>query len=201
MTFTVVPRGTETRLGLDRDLDGWRDRDELDLGTDPADPSFFPGASGRATCFGDGSGTACPCGNASNPAEQAGCLNALGTPGQLVAAGTASISADSLVLSGTGMPDGGTLYFQGTATLTSGAGVVLGDGLLCAGGTIIRLGVHINVGGTSQFPTAGDPSIAAAGLIGTPGPRLYQSWYRDSVPFCTGATNNLSNGWLTVWAP
>ncbi|MBK8180540.1 MAG: beta-propeller fold lactonase family protein [Planctomycetes bacterium] len=43
ITFTVVQRGTETRLGIDRDLDGAFDRDELDAGTDPADPSSHPG--------------------------------------------------------------------------------------------------------------------------------------------------------------
>jgi len=37
LTFTAVPRRSERRLGLDRDLDGAYDRDELDLGTDPAD--------------------------------------------------------------------------------------------------------------------------------------------------------------------
>ncbi|MBY0278828.1 hypothetical protein K2Z84_26125 [Candidatus Binatia bacterium] len=39
VTFTCVPRGSGTRIGLDRDEDGFYDRDELDAGTDPADPS------------------------------------------------------------------------------------------------------------------------------------------------------------------
>ncbi|HTF88953.1 MAG TPA: hypothetical protein VK843_11130 [Planctomycetota bacterium] len=43
VTFTVVQKGTETRLGIDRDLDGSFDRDELDAGTDPADPLSHPG--------------------------------------------------------------------------------------------------------------------------------------------------------------
>ncbi len=43
ITFTVVQLGTETRLGIDRDLDGAFDRDELDAGTDPADPMSHPG--------------------------------------------------------------------------------------------------------------------------------------------------------------
>ncbi|MEQ1892470.1 MAG: hypothetical protein ABL998_08025 [Planctomycetota bacterium] len=37
LTFTAVPRRSELRLGLDRDLDGLYDRDELDAGSDPAD--------------------------------------------------------------------------------------------------------------------------------------------------------------------
>ncbi|MBK8231684.1 MAG: hypothetical protein IPK72_14115 [Candidatus Eisenbacteria bacterium] len=48
VTFTAVVPGTETRLGIDRDEDGYRDRDELDLGTDPNDPESFPDASGNA---------------------------------------------------------------------------------------------------------------------------------------------------------
>jgi hypothetical protein len=43
VTFTAVLEGTETRLGIDRDEDGWFDRDELDLGTDPGDPLSNPG--------------------------------------------------------------------------------------------------------------------------------------------------------------
>lgn len=41
-TWTVVPRGSETRIGVDRDEDGYFDRDELDAGTDPADPRDCP---------------------------------------------------------------------------------------------------------------------------------------------------------------
>jgi len=43
VTFTAVLHGTETRLGVDRDEDGWFDRDELDFNTDPGDPLSNPG--------------------------------------------------------------------------------------------------------------------------------------------------------------
>lgn len=43
LTYTLVPLGSGTRLGLDRDEDTWFDRDELDAGSDPADPSSVPG--------------------------------------------------------------------------------------------------------------------------------------------------------------
>ncbi|MEY2429652.1 MAG: hypothetical protein QOJ40_2537 [Verrucomicrobiota bacterium] len=37
-TYTLVPRGLGKRLGIDRDGDGYLDRDELDFGSDPANP-------------------------------------------------------------------------------------------------------------------------------------------------------------------
>jgi len=43
LTFTGVVDGTEMRLGIDRDLDGFRDGDELDAGSDPGDPASTPG--------------------------------------------------------------------------------------------------------------------------------------------------------------
>ncbi len=45
LTFTCVPPGSGTRLGVDRDDDGAFDRDELDAGTDPANPNSFPTAT------------------------------------------------------------------------------------------------------------------------------------------------------------
>src|SRR5260370_27203573 len=37
-TYTVVPKGCGERMGIDRDGDGYLDRDELDAGSDPANP-------------------------------------------------------------------------------------------------------------------------------------------------------------------
>ncbi|MBM3984616.1 MAG: hypothetical protein FJ296_02820, partial [Planctomycetes bacterium] len=42
LTFMAVPAGTQRRIGVDRDADGWLDGDELDLGSDPADPASAP---------------------------------------------------------------------------------------------------------------------------------------------------------------
>lgn len=44
-TFTLVPSGQGTRMGVDRDEDGFYDRTELDAGADPADPSSVPTVS------------------------------------------------------------------------------------------------------------------------------------------------------------
>jgi DNA-binding beta-propeller fold protein YncE len=43
-TFTCVPPGSGDRIGIDRDEDDFFDRDELDAGTDPANPESYPGA-------------------------------------------------------------------------------------------------------------------------------------------------------------
>ena len=48
-TYTCVPPGSGTRLGIDRDGDGFRDRTERDAGTDPADPLDFPGSAPTTT--------------------------------------------------------------------------------------------------------------------------------------------------------
>jgi hypothetical protein len=43
LTYTCVPPGSGTRIALDRDEDGFFDTDEVDAGTDPANPASFPG--------------------------------------------------------------------------------------------------------------------------------------------------------------
>jgi hypothetical protein len=153
-------------------------------------------------CLGDGSGTACPCGNHSLSNQQGGGLNSVGLPGALDSAGTPSLSGDTMQLFFSGMPDGTpALYFQGTLQASGGVGVAFGDGLLCVGGSIVRLGVKFSVGGWSQFPDVGDPALSSAGLVTGPGTRDYQAWYRDAAAFCTPANYNLSNGRQWVWLP
>jgi hypothetical protein len=43
VTYTCVPPGSGERIGVDRDDDGVYDGDEVDAGTDPANPLSFPG--------------------------------------------------------------------------------------------------------------------------------------------------------------
>ncbi|HEV7733974.1 MAG TPA: hypothetical protein VGR62_17520 [Candidatus Binatia bacterium] len=42
LTYTCVPPGEGTRIGVDRDGDGYFDRDELDAGSDPANAASIP---------------------------------------------------------------------------------------------------------------------------------------------------------------
>ncbi len=151
-------------------------------------------------CFGDGSGTACPCANAG--AAGNGCASSVNANGaNLTATGTASIGNDTVVLLGSGMPNSSALYFQGTSQLNGGLGNVFGDGLRCAGGSIIRLGTKANQSGASQYPSGADPSVSVRGNDSAGDVRTYQIWYRNAAAFCTAATFNLSNGIQLTWLP
>jgi subtilisin-like proprotein convertase family protein len=153
-----------------------------------------------AYCFGDGSGTACPCGNSGAPGN--GCASSINPAGgNLACSGLASISADSFALNGSGMPSSSALYFQGTTQINGGLGTVFGDGLRCAGGTVIRLGTKTNVGGSSTYPSGADVPISIKGANVAGGVRNYQCWYRNAAAFCTPSTFNLTNGVQTTWIP
>jgi hypothetical protein len=155
---------------------------------------------GTPFCFGDGSGTACPCGNSGTAGN--GCASSVNAVGaNLASSGSASIANDTFVLTGSGMPSSSALYFQGTAQTASGAGAVFGDGLRCAGGTVTRLGTKTNIGGTSSYPQAGNLSISVKGGNAAGNVRDYQCWYRNAAAFCTPSTFNLTNGMEITWAP
>jgi hypothetical protein len=163
---------------------------------------YLPGGPpGTGYCFGDGSGTACPCGNAG--AAGNGCASSVNANGgNLAATGAASIAADTLVLVGSGMPNASALYFQGTTQPGSGLGVLFGDGLRCVAGSVVRLDTKTNAGGTSQYPDVGDLAIGIKGANVAGGVRNYQCWYRNADPvFCTPSTFNLTNGVQVTWQP
>jgi hypothetical protein len=151
-------------------------------------------------CFGDGTGTACPCANGG--AAGNGCSSSVGPGAHLATSGVARVGTDTLVLVGDGMPaTASALYFQGTQDANSGAGTVFGDGLRCVAGTIVRLGNQTNSGGASSHPGPGDPPISVAGGVMAGATRRYQVWYRNADPYCTSATFNFSNGVRVTWEP
>ncbi len=155
---------------------------------------------GTPFCFGDGTGTPCPCGN--NGVAGNGCASSINPSGaNLFAGGVPSIAMDTLALQGCGMPNGAAYYFQGTTRMAGGNGVSFGDGLRCAGGTLVRPGTKTNVNGASQFPSGADPAVSVKGRCNSGDVRTYQVGYRNPAAFCTSATFNLSNGLEIVWAP
>jgi hypothetical protein len=113
--------------------------------------------------------------------------------------GSARIAHDTLILTGSQMPDAAALYFQGTSAIQGGAGAVFGDGLRCAGGFVQRLELASNVAGTSSIPSTTAPPLRVQGAVTTPGLVHYQVWYRNAPAFCTPATFNLTNGLRVLW--
>jgi len=163
---------------------------------------LYPDCAPIVLCAGDGSGAACPCGNAG--AVGRGCENSFGTGGGLLlATGSARTSNDTLTLSASGLtPAGAALFFQGDTALANGQGTVFGDGLRCAGGDVKRLAVVPVNGGSAGLGPATGTSLSAAGSIPAEGAvRTYQVWYRNAAPFCTAASFNLTNGVRVTWIP
>jgi hypothetical protein len=151
-------------------------------------------------CAGDGSGAACPCGNASAPGADQGCLNSLGLGAELRGTGSASLAQDTLTLTCSNLPaTASVLFFQGSDEVAAGASAVFGDGLRCAGGTLARLGARAAVAGVASFPSAGGLGSAGGASAGTT--LRYQAWYRNPAPHCTPAAFNLSNGLRVRWTP
>ncbi len=151
---------------------------------------------GSTFCSGDGSSTACPCGNTGGAGE--GCANGTGSGARLSASGTASVSAADLVLSAENLiPSQPGLYFQGNNAVNSGNGNPFGDGLRCAGGGVIRLQVRFaDSNGTSQTSA----NIAANGGVSAGDTKRYQIWYRDPNTSPCSTQFNLSNGYEITWA-
>lgn len=141
------------------------------------------GGLGNSFCFGDGTGTACPCGNLSGVGE--GCSNSTSVGALLTASGTAVASNNDYVLTGSQLPPGvPSLFFSGSNDL--GAGNLFGDGLLCTSSQIRRLEiVFVNAAGSAST-SVGIPSLLGA----TSGTRsVMQLWYRDPQGPCSTGFN------------
>jgi len=159
--------------------------------------------AGETLCVGDGSGTACPCGNTSPSANREGCRHSInGVNGaRLEGLGTPSLSQDTFFLRAQRLPPTTTaLFFQGTSAVAGGSGAAFGDGLRCVGGTVTRLATKQASNSQAEYPVSPEQPISVLGGVTTPGSRFYQVWYRNSANFCTPATFNLSNGWRVEWA-
>ncbi|MCB9915954.1 MAG: hypothetical protein H6828_12560 [Planctomycetes bacterium] len=141
-------------------------------------------------CFGDGSGTACPCGNAGGAGE--GCANSSGAGATLGAIGSTSASVDDQVFQAGGLlPNRPALLFVGDNAVNGGNGTVFGDGLRCAGGNIVRLGVRVpDALGAAHW----GPGLAAQGGWSAGQTKRFQVWYRDPIASPCGSAFNLTNG-------
>ena len=146
--------------------------------------------TGRGFCFGDGSGTPCPCGNPGG--AHTGCANTTGAGGRLRPAGVPSATFADLSFVADGLiPNQPILLFRGANAVNSGNGVVFGDGLRCVGGNLVRVGVRIaDAAGRAEW----SPNLGVPPLI--PGQvHRFQGWYRNPLGggVC-GSGFNLTNG-------
>ena len=153
----------------------------------------------------------CPCENPpSGPGR--GCDNSDKTGGAVLAAsGLASLSSDSLVFTTSGEREAAlSVVMQGNASVAGG--VVLGQGVRCLGGTIIRRLFHEDAkGGSVTLPdfAAGDPTVSHRSKergdeIKAGESRWYLVYYRD--PYVRGLcpksrTFTSTQTGRVTWAP
>jgi len=149
---------------------------------------------GSSYCFGDGSGTACPCANAGAGGE--GCANSGGSGGILSATGGTSVAIDDLTFTASQLiPSQPALLFSADNRIDGGNGVTFGDGLRCAGGNVERLGIDApGAGGNASW----GPGLQPLGGWGPGDTRRFQAWYRDPAGAC-GSGFNLTNGYEVVF--
>jgi len=139
----------------------------------------------------------CPCGN-NAPAGPipSGCVNSTLGAATLIGAGTASASANSVVLVAAGaVPSLPGVFFSGENQVGGGAGVAFGDGLRCAGFNAKRIEVTTSDASGNAITTVPVSGAASAGDV-----LNYQYWYREvAAGGLCGNSHNLSNGLQVVF--
>jgi hypothetical protein len=143
-------------------------------------PDECDATNGVAVCFGDGSGTPCPCVNGA-PGE--GCRNTSGSGARIYNLGGASFSADDAFLVSSGLPQNVFgMFFTGTNLANGGLGVPFGAGVLCVN-PIKRFPVQ-HSGALGAISRTGlvalSPGVFSAGSTW-----YFQCWYRDPSGACT----------------
>lgn len=122
--------------------------------------------------------TPCPCGNDSVAIRGDGCVNSTGRGGLLYASGSTRVSTDDLAFHAHGLPPGqaSLLVVGDQASSVS----TFGDGLLCVGGSLKRLGLRsIDERGEAGWSSVGAKAGWSAGDV-----RYLQAWYRDPAGRC-----------------
>ncbi len=161
-------------------------------------------------CFGDGSGTNCPCGNNSTAGHGGGCANSGGNGLVLIASGNPSVSNDTLGFT-TSNGVGGALAVLVSANNQLGMGNgILGmpptDGLRCVGNGLLRHGNRqIQPNGAPSAPW-GEGGFPAAGLIASAGftagqVRNFAVVYRDFETMVCMTGLNTSNAVEVTMVP
>ena len=157
----------------------------------PGDTNFepdvflrWPGPPPEPYC--PGLASLCPCGNGGFAPN--GCRNSAYVVGaRLDWLGSTDALADDLVLDASRLvPGQPALAFAGTSQVNGGQGAPFGDGLRCAGGGVVRLGVQTaDAFGGAQY----GPGLGATGGWLPGDRRHFQVWYRDPGGPCGGGFN------------
>ena len=161
-------------------------------------PDECEAINGVRYCFGDGSGVACPCGNASLPGE--GCANSTGRGGLLYNAGGTSVFLDNAApLAIQLKANKPSMFITGGAQMNGGLGAVLFDGLLCVAPPIRRYTPQVvSPTGTAVLTQP----VFNAGNVMLPGSTWhFQVWYRDNPTSPCSTNANLSNGLSITFTP
>jgi hypothetical protein len=152
-------------------------------------------------CYGDGTlvdhTTPCPCANSGAPGH--GCANSFVAAGALLTP-TGTTNPDTLVLTATDEPQSAFgIFLQHDAQDDR----VFHDGVICAGGTMIRLRQRFAAGGVTVFPNSTDTvTVSQRGQVvpGSGATRYYALFHRNaSTTFCPPALANVTNGVRVVW--
>lgn len=152
---------------------------------------------------------ACPC---SNPpvGPGRGCDNSASTGGAILSAsGAAYVSMDTLVFTTNAeKPTATSIVMQGNALAPNG--LVFGQGIRCAAGTLKRLYTKTAVGGSITAPNfgAGDPTVSARSTtlgdtLQAGQSRWYFVYYRDPIVLggCpAGSTFNATQTGQVMWS-
>ena len=150
---------------------------------------------GTPYCF--GTIEPCPCGNGFG--LEMGCANSSCSGATLSGSGTASVSADDLVLTASGLTQGPGLFFQGDSRVNGATGLAFGDGLRCAGGEIKRLEICWSQAAGINAEVSTSISIAELGGVEIGETKRYQYWYRDPNVWICDNGFNLTNGYEVTW--
>lgn len=186
----------------DCDADGVEDAVAIALGAvvdanlDGVPDSCQLGPVGTPFCL-CAPGTPAPCGNFF---AAGGCLNFSGTGAVLTGFGTASVSADNLFLTTSGMNP--ATFAVPVISATTFAPALIQNGKLCVGPTLQRMGV---------FPTGAGTMVIGpiVGLAASLSPSItilplstwnFQTWYRDNGGPC-GGNSNFSSALSVTFTP
>lgn len=128
---------------------------------------------GMVVCSGDAG--FCPCSNPGN--GETGCANSTGIGAGLEGEGTDGVTNDDLELTAFQIRPGAlAVLFQGNALTNGGLGVPFGDGVVCVGGAVVRLGSRF---GDAQGLATWGPGLATPGAWVPGQTRYFQVRYRN----------------------